>query len=198
MICEICGAEAWYVCGRNGRPVCPRHSRIEVVSKLSFGSSDGYEVREATGSDMIEIKKLAEYFREGTVFNHLGKEYDITTLPSYVVMANNHFAGALSYSLEGDALVIVLFNVLPGYQGLGAGKSLMETAKEKAIEEGKSTILSAVSNDDLPLIYFYQRNGFQIIGVNTDAVANRHEVQVGFGGIPRRDEICLRWVKPQE
>lgn len=195
MQCTICGGDAWYVCGRSGRPVCPQHSRIEVVSRLSFGSSDGLHVREATPSDYQRIGEVAEYFWGETDVVCFDKQYNILKLPAYVVSAyhHNHLTGLLSYSLEPDSLVIVMLDVLPGYQGLGAGKMLVDAAKKKAESEGKEHIVVATSNDDVPAMYFYQRNGFQLYEVKPDLVTEHHgEVQVGFGGIPVRDELRLR------
>lgn len=193
MQCAICGADAWYVCGRSGRPVCLQHSRIEVVSRLSFGSSEGLSVSEASPADYERIGQVAEYFWNGTRVARFDKEYDILGLPAYVVSANGHPAGALSYALEPESLVIVMLDVLPGHQGLGAGTMLLGAAKEKASAEKRSSVLVATSNDDLPAIYFYQKNGFQIYEVKSGQIAEHHsELQVGFAGIPVRDEIRLR------
>jgi len=194
MLCDICGAEAWYVCGNSGRPVCPQHSRIEIVSRLSFGSSDGMVVREADNSDYAKIKELEDYLRKCACITQIDKNYNLAESPALVINANNHFAGVLSYFLEGDALVIGLLNVMPGHQGLGAGKMLLEAAKAKVTKDGHSCILITTSNDDLPSIYFFQRNGFRIYEVKPNLMAERNgELRVGFGGIPCLDEIRLRW-----
>jgi GNAT superfamily N-acetyltransferase len=194
MHCAICGADAWYVCGRSGRPVCPQHSRIEVVSRLSFGSSDNLSVREASKDDYQKIIKLAEYFWNESQVVCFDKEYDIQELPAYVVSANDHVSGVLSYALEPKPLIVVMLSVLPGYQGLGAGRMLLDAAKERASSEKKSEILVSTSNDDLPAIYFYQKNGFHIYEIKTDEVARHHgNLEVGFAGIPCRDAIRLRY-----
>lgn len=193
MQCAICGTTASHVCGRSGRPVCSEHSRIEVVSRLSFGSSGGLSVREALQSDYENIGKLAEYFQKGTNIACFDKNYDLLKLPAYLVSANDHPSGVLSYSIEPESLVIVMLDVLPGYQGLGAGRMLLDAANSKAAEAGKTDILVAATNDDLPSIYFYQRNGFQIYDVKPGLAAARDgAVKVGFAGIPRRDEIRMR------
>ncbi len=194
MQCAICGADAWYVCGRSGRPVCPQHSRIEIVSRLSFGSSDSLSVREAAPSDYENIAHLAEYFENKNLVACFDREYDILKLPAFVASANDHLAGVLSYALEPESLVLVMLDVLPGYQGLGAGRMLLDAAKEKASAEKKGAILASAVNDDLPGIYFYQKNGFQIYEVKPDRVAERHgRLQVGFAGIPCRDEMRFRF-----
>jgi len=192
MQCSICGNDAWYVCGRTGRPVCPQHSRIEVVSRVSFGLSGSLSVREASSSDYKTIGQLAQYFWDKPSVTRFGKEYDVLKLPAYVVSASDHVAGVLSYSLETECLSVVMLNVLPGYQGLGGGKMLLDAAKEKASAEKKSTILASISNDDLPSLYFYQRNGFQIYEVKPERTVERQgKLHVGFAGIPSRDEIFL-------
>jgi len=152
-------------------------------------------VREATPSDYQRIGEVAEYFGSQTKIVCLDKPYNVLKLPAYVVSAHHrdHLTGLLSYALEPDSLVIVVLDVLPGYQGLGAGKMLVDAAKKKAESEGKKHILVTTSNDDLPAMYFYQRNGFQVYEVKPNLVAEHHgEVQVGFGGIPVRDELRLR------
>jgi len=193
MHCAICGADAWYVCGRSGRPVCPEHSRIEIVSRLSFGSSDGLSICEAEPSDYEEIGRFAEYFWGTTKVACLDKEYEVLDLPAYVVSAGEHMAGMLSYSVEPESMVVVMLDVLPGFQGLGAGRMLIETLKERAQAENKKKIVVWATNDDLTGLYFYQKNGFQIYEVKPDSVAESHGgLQVGFAGIPCRDEIRLR------
>jgi ribosomal protein S18 acetylase RimI-like enzyme len=192
--CAICGADAWYVCGRSGRPVCPEHSRIEVVSRLSFGSSDGLSVRAALPEDSEEIGNLAEYFWGKTEVCCLDKDYDVLKLPAYVVVAGNNIAGMLSYSVEPDSLAVVMLDVLPGYQGLGAGRMLLDMLKDKAPADKKKVILAWATNDDLTGLYFYQKNGFQIYEVMPNRVAERGGgLLVGFAGIPCRDEIRLRF-----
>lgn len=193
MHCTICGADARHVCGRSGRPVCSQHSRIEVVSRLSFGSSGNLSVREASPSDYEKIGQLAEYFWGKSQINRFDKEYDILNLPAYVVSANDHVSGVLSYALEPESIVIATLDVLPGYQGLGAGRMLLDSVKGKASEENTAEILVSTSNDDLPAIYFYLKNGFQIYEVTPNRIAeNLGGLHVGFAGIPSQDELRLR------
>lgn len=193
MECAICGADAWYVCGRSGRPVCPQHSRVEVVSRLSFGSSDSLSVRPAEASDEEDIRRLAEYFWGETRVACLDKEYDILDLPAYVMTAGNGISGVLSYAAEDGSLAVVMLEVMPGFQGLGAGRMLLDALKEKAASEKKDRVFAWTSNDDLAGLYFYQKNGFQICDVKPNRVAECHGgLLVGFAGIPCRDEIRLR------
>ena len=111
-----------------------------------------------------------------------------------MVNANDHLSGVLIYAVEPGFLAVAKLDVLPGYQGLGAGKMLIDAVKAKAADGGDTAVLAYASNDDLPAIYFYQRNGFQIYEVKPNLVAERlGTLKVGFAGIPYRDEIRLRW-----
>ncbi len=193
MQCDICGDNAWHVCGRSGRPLCPKHSRVEVVSRLSFGSSDNLSVREASPADARDILNLTVYFREGTTLDCAGQQYDIMQLPAFLVTDGASLVGVLTYTLEPESLVIVNMDVLPGHQGIGAGKMLVDSAKSRAVAEGKSAVLATAMNDELPALYFYQKNGFRIYDVNPVPSASQAAVKVGFAGIPVRDEICLRF-----
>jgi len=150
-------------------------------------------VREASADDYPRIKEIAEYFSVKTHRRSFGVEYDLLKLPALIANTNSHVAGVLSYAAEENALVIVMLGVLPGYQGLGAGTLLVESIVEKASSQGKTEVKVATSNDDLPAMYFYQKNGFRIYEVVLDEAAESSaDVQVGFAGIPVRDEVRLR------
>jgi GNAT superfamily N-acetyltransferase len=193
MHCTICGADACYVCGRSGRPVCPEHARIEVVSRLSFGSSDGLSIREALPTDYEQIGGLARYFKGMTKIPRLGREYDVLQLPAFVIESSDQISGVLSYAIEPESLLVVLLDVLPGHQGLGGGRMLVEAARTRAAAEGKTAILASATNDDLPAIYFYQKSGFRIHEVKPCMNADLGgAVKAGFAGIPCRDEVHFR------
>jgi hypothetical protein len=50
----------------------------------------------------------------------------------------------------------------------------------------------ATSNDDLPALYVYQREGFVITEVAAGAILAHHgREELGFASIPVRDEIRL-------
>jgi GNAT superfamily N-acetyltransferase len=156
MQCNICGANAYYVCGQSGRPVCAKHARIEVVSRLSFGSSDNLSVREITPEDAASVQRMMEYFNGGTQISFFERDYYTLALPGFVASTGKQDAGVLIYSLEPAGMVLVKMEVLPGHQGLGVGKALLAAALEKAASSGAGNIVTAVSNDDLSAVYFYQ------------------------------------------
>ena len=87
----------------------------------------------------------------------------------------------------------MLLSVYPDFQGKGVGGALLVAADEFAAKRGLSFLRAAVTNDDIPQIYFYQRHGFAIYEVAVGEVADRFgSATPGFSGIPVRDEIRLR------
>ena len=199
MKCAICGKKAQYRCARIGKYVCPEHARFEVVARRERGREESLLIRAATARDLPRIEELALYFGDETEVDCFDRTYDMLQLPAYVACADNEKSllgeavGLLSYAIEGEELVIVMLNVLPEYQGHGAGRSLLQAAIEEARRHGLSRILVTTSNDDLPALYLYQSCGFAIFEVVPGRIAKHHGEEIaGFGGIGVRDEIRLQ------
>jgi ribosomal protein S18 acetylase RimI-like enzyme len=86
-----------------------------------------------------------------------------------------------------------MYSVYPQYQGRGIGSALLKAAYRRAVEKSLPALKAAVSNDDLPLLYFYQRHGFSLAEIANGLLADKlGYAGVGFAGIPIRDEIRLR------
>jgi GNAT superfamily N-acetyltransferase len=86
-----------------------------------------------------------------------------------------------------------MYSVYPQFQGGGVGSALLEAAAGLAGERSLGAMKAAVSNDDLPLLYFYQRHGFAISEIVPGLLSDKLGFAgVGFAGIPIRDEIRLR------
>jgi len=76
--------------------------------------------------DYARIAALARHFWDETEVYCFSKTYDITSLPAYVTRVDTEIVGAISYAVERGRLVIVLLSVMPGFQGLGLGRGLIE------------------------------------------------------------------------
>jgi len=193
MNCVFCEEKAHYCCARTGKYICPEHARFEVVAQRERDRGKGLLIRAATALDRPRIQELALYFWDETEVDCFDRSYDVLQLPAYVACANEEVVGLLSYAIEGEELVIVMLNVLPEYQGRGAGRSLLQAAIEEARRHGLSRILVATSNDDLPALYLYQSCGFAILEVVPGRIVEHHGGEIaGFGGIGVRDEIRLQ------
>jgi GNAT superfamily N-acetyltransferase len=104
--------------------------------------------------------------------------------------------GLASYAVEEawGAIVLVIFNLLPDYQGRGGGWALLDAVQKEAVLRGLARLLVVTSNDDLPALALYQRYGFRITEVIPGRIAQHHGAGFpGFAGIPVRDEIRLEY-----
>ena len=87
---------------------------------------------------------------------------------------------------------LVLLLVLPQWQGRGAARDLITAVIEMTRTEGAKRIVLSTSNDDLPALGLYQRLGFVITNVLVGKILEHHGgVELGFAGIPVRDEIQM-------
>jgi ribosomal protein S18 acetylase RimI-like enzyme len=199
MKCSFCGRDAWHRCARTGVLLCPQHAGLEIVALRAETSATSCEVRAATPKDYSRLKKSALHFWGETEVECFDKAYDVQKLPAFVVSVDDELAGFLSYAVEGDALKIVMLNVLPDDQGAGLGKQLLKAAVVEARRKGLSRLIVATSNDDLLALYLYQRAGFVIEEVVPRRILEHHGgVEKGFSDIAIRDEIRLELPLPIE
>ena len=78
----------------------------------------------------------------------------------------------------------------------GVGGHLVAEAELIARRLNLTRIVVSTTNDNLPALYFYQRRGYRLTEVRTDAIsaAGGPSDIVGFGGIPMRDQFRLEKV----
>lgn len=200
MRCVFCSEKAWYRCARGSALLCPRHARLEVVGPGTVqperftmnGEKGKITVRPAELDDYSRIGELAYHFLGETKVECFETHYDVTRSPALVAISGGEIVGFLSYALEREALVLVMLNILPTYQGRGGARALFEAAVREARERGLLRLLVATSNDDLPALYLYQRWGFTLKGCLLGRVAEHHGlVMPGFAGVGVRDELQL-------
>jgi GNAT superfamily N-acetyltransferase len=191
--CSKCSKHAHYRDRQTGAFFCPEHARLEVVGmRDECPGVDSVTLRNATPSDRDNIANLAYLFWEETLVDCFDRTYDVSKLPALVAADGRLIVGALVYSLEREALIIVLLNIEPEYQGRGVARQMLDAACQLARRAGCARVAVSTSNDDLPALALYQSSGFRL----TELVAGREiehhgYAEAGFGGIPVRDEIRL-------
>ncbi len=192
--CAFCGGNAQYIDAQTGEAICLEHSRLEVrapsPSERRLSSPSRLTIRPAASDDRPIIRTLALYFWDEIEMDCFGRTYDMLELPSLLLCDGDAVAGCLTYSedVEDDALTIVMMNIFPEYNGRGGGRALIDAAEVIARERDLKKLRVATSNDNLLALYFYQRAGFRIVGVEVNVI---HEGISGFAGIPVRDEMQL-------
>ncbi|MFN2241263.1 MAG: GNAT family N-acetyltransferase [Anaerolineae bacterium] len=197
--CAFCGARAQYRDRATGDYVCLVHARLAVVAAGQGVPGDPLAIRRAGAADSARIEELALYFWDETVVDCFDRQYDVMACPAFVACDGEDVVGAAVFAVEEawSALVLVMLNVLPGFQGRGGGRSLLDALRQEARQRGLDRILVVTTNDDLPALALYQRYGFRIAEIVVGRVATDHaagrdgQVLAGFAGIPVRDEIRL-------
>jgi len=192
--CAFCGAPAQYRDRMTGDYLCLAHARLDVTAPGRSESGLPLQVREATAADYGRVEELSLYFWDETVVDCFDRQYDVMACPALLACDGDSVVGAAPFAVEQawGAMVLVMLNVLPGYQGRGGGRSLLDALCREARRRELARILVATTNDDLPALALYQRYGFRIIEIVPGRVAEDHGAAFsGFAGIPVRDEIRL-------
>ena len=198
--CACCESSALHQDRHSGDFLCPAHARLEVAGSSGCPSrAKPLTIRAATPGDRPAIARLAEYFWGEVEVACFDRSYQVDGLPAFVACApaepgadGDEIAGVVSYAREGDAVNLVLLNVLPQWQGRGAGRDLIAAVVEAARADNAARVVVATTNDDLPALDLYQRLGFTITGVCVGRLLAHHGgSEPGFAGIPVRDEIQM-------
>jgi ribosomal protein S18 acetylase RimI-like enzyme len=194
--CAFCGARAQYRDRKTGAHVCLEHARLAVIAASRREPGAPLLVRAASPSDYHHIEEFSLYFWDETVVDCFDRQYDVMACPAFLACDGDEVVGAAPFAVEEawNAIILVMLNVLPDYQGRGGGRSLLDAVREEAKRRGLARILVATTNDDLPALALYQRYGFRITELVTGRVAEEHGVDLaGFAGIPVRDEVRLEF-----
>lgn len=152
-----------------------------------------FSVRTATAADRAAVEQICDQALGETVTDVFGSTFDVVDGINLIAEAEGDLIGLMSTAIFGGEVSVVLTSVYPEYQGTGVGAALIDAANQIAVERNLSSIRVAVTNDDIPLLYFYQRHGFAIYDVAIGEAADRFgSASPGFSTIPVRDEIRLR------
>lgn len=152
-----------------------------------------FAVRVAAASDRSAIERICDQALGETVIDVFGSTFDVLEGVNLIALAGDDLVGLMSTVVKGGELSVTLTSVYPDYQGTGVGAALVDAAVELAAKKGLHSVRVAVTNDDVPLFYFYQRHGFAIYEVAVGEAADRFgSASPGFSAIPVRDEIRMR------
>jgi len=185
-----------YLCPVDGRELPLAEARMSVTCAEHQPRSEAttFTVREATPKDTHAIEEICDRAWGETEIDVFGRTFDVLSCDNLIALDEaGKLIGLISCAVNGGELAVVMYSVYPEAQGRGVGSALLEAAKESALARSLPALKAAVSNDDLPLLYFYQRHGFAITEIVPGLLADKlGYAGVGFAGIPIRDEIRLR------
>ena len=184
-------------CSRCGRFVDWEDARLQIVCGCRpHVDLPPVDVRPATDADRAAIATLfqIDFGRSKPVT--FGEEFQGSSMPAVVADMDGDLAGALAYRLHDDRLQIVALATHPEWQRSGVGARLVDHVEAVARQSRSGRVVVTTTNDNLPALYFYQRRGYRLTEVRTDAIsaAGGPSDIVGFGGIPMRDQFRLEKV----
>ncbi len=184
-----------YMCPVDGHelPLAEARMGVTCAEHQPRGQALAFTVREARTADRHLIEEICDRAWGETEIDVFGHTFDVLACDNLVAMDGDELLGLLSCAVHGGELALVMYSVYPQHQGRGVGSALLEASAELASSRSLSAMKAAVSNDDMPLLYFYQRHGFAITEIVPGLLADKlGYAGVGFAGIPIRDEIRLR------
>ena len=149
--------------------------------------------RDASESDRAVALDLFERDFGRTRVAGFGEVISLGDTSMLVAEVEGQLGGALAWKRRGDALEIVALGTDPLWQRAGVGGHLLAEAELVARRENLPRLAVAVSNDNLPAMYFYQRHGYRITGVvpYTETQHVEPTGAPGFAQIPVLDEVRL-------
>jgi GNAT superfamily N-acetyltransferase len=152
-----------------------------------------FSIREAGKSDRKEVERILDRAWGETDIDVFGKTFDVLAGHTLVAVEDSKLLGLIALAMDKGEQAVVALSVYPEYQGHGVGSALLEEAASRAERAGLPFIKAAVSNDDIPLLYFYQRHGFVLYDAVIGGIADVLDGQAkGFSQIPITDELRLR------
>ena len=123
-----------------------------------------------------------------------GQVHRPARLPGFVCWKGEERVGLVTYRIEKQECEIITLNSFAKREGVAT--ELLQAAEKAAIQSGCNTLWVITTNDNLDALRFYQRRGFRITKVHTDALKESRRLKpeipkTGLYEIPMRDEIEL-------
>lgn len=158
-----------------------------------------YDIRPLNPEDRPRVAALiAEHWGDDIIVAH-GTAFRPSTLPGFVACCGDRWLGIVTYHIaEGQCEVVTLNSFRPS---AGIGTALLQAVRRVAVEAGCRRVWVVTTNDNINALRFYQKRGFRLVAVHRDAVEEARRLkpaipQIGYEGIPIRDEIELEMALP--
>lgn len=121
--------------------------------------------------------------------------YDCAELPlTGLFSASGDLLAVASWTLDGDVAILCALHAMTA--GQGAAVRLLDALKAAARAKGATRLRAMVTNDNLPAMGFYQKQGFRFSGLYVEAIDHYRSViptiiRTGYQDIPVRDALEL-------
>ena len=121
--------------------------------------------------------------------------YDCAMLDGYIYIEDSAIIGLVTYVLHADSLEVISLDSIK--EGKGIGSRLTAEVEQFAMEHAIPKIELITTNDNLLALKFYQKRGYRITHIISNAVVEARKVKpniplIGNDGIPLLDELKLQ------
>ncbi|MEK3766158.1 GNAT family N-acetyltransferase [Solibacillus sp. FSL K6-4121] len=123
--------------------------------------------------------------------------YQCEKLNGFIFEENNEIIGLVTYVIKDYDNEIEIISLDSHTEGKGIGSALIEKVENIAKQKQIQIVSLITTNDNLNALKFYQKRGYRIISVNSDAVNKARKLKpsiplIGNDGIPLKDELILK------
>ena len=145
-------------------------------------------------------EKVVSFFRE-----HWGSSemvissgiYQCEKLNGFIFEDNKQIIGLVTYVIKDYENEIEIISLDSLSEGKGIGSALIEKVENIARQKQIHIVSLITTNDNLNALKFYQKRGYRIISVISDAVNKARKLKpsiplIGNDGIPLKDELILK------
>jgi ribosomal protein S18 acetylase RimI-like enzyme len=151
-------------------------------------------VRPVGGDDRPWVRDLLERRWGSSTVVARGRLHDAAALPGFVALLAGESAGLATYLIEGAECELVTLDSLE--EGRGVGSALLAAVRGYAREHGCRRLVLVTTNDNVPALRFYQRQGLTLVALRVGEIERSRRLkpeisEIGHDGIPIRDEIEL-------
>jgi ribosomal protein S18 acetylase RimI-like enzyme len=156
--------------------------------------SSEFTIRPLVASDHAWVSPfMAEHWGADIIVVH-NQIFIPSMLPGFVAERRGVQIGLVTYSLYAHDCEIVTMDSL--MEKIGVGSALVESVETAARQGGATRLWLVTTNDNLSALGFYQRRGFRMARIHSNAVEHARTFkpnipQVGENLIPIVDEIEL-------
>ena len=161
---------------------------------------ESFDIRSVAEIDPQRISSFLERRWGSRLLVSRGKLHDAAALPGFFACHHERVIGLATYQLvDADCELVTLDSEV---EGIGVGSALTAMVREAAIAADCRRLWLITTNDNLPALGFYQKRGFRITAVHSNALDLSRQLKpqiplIGLDGIPLHDEIELEmWLTP--
>lgn len=132
-------------------------------------------IKTVNKEDKNTVEKILKDRWGSTKIVYQGKVFFANQLPGFLAVADNHAVGLITYKIKGKFCQIITLDALLKRKGIGT--ALINRLKKEGEKEGWKKIKVVTTNDNLDGLRFYQRRGFVLKKIYSQAVNQSRKIK---------------------